>query len=71
VQVVDRQTGELGVVSQNVDVSGKRPLAGEAIYALPVAGGHGDVALFGRVESAPAGSQNQTYMGGARYRIRF
>ena len=71
VQVVDRETGELGVVSQNLDVSGKRPLAGEAIYALPVAGGHGDVALFGRVESAPAGSQAQTYMGGARYRIRF
>nr|MEA2797740.1 hypothetical protein [Phenylobacterium sp.] len=71
VQVVDRTTGELGVVTQSVDISGQRQIAGEALYSRPVSGGQGDVALFGRVETAPAGSQAQTYMAGARYRIRF
>jgi hypothetical protein len=71
VQVVDRQTGELGVVTQSVDIAGKRRLAGEAIYALPISGGDGDVAFFGRVETQPARTQGQTYMAGARYRVRF
>ena len=71
VQVTDRTTGDLGVVTQNLDISGQRQLAGEALYGLPVSGGHGDVALFGRVETPPAAGQGQTYIAGARYRIRF
>ena len=71
VQVIDRTTGDLGVVTQNVNISGQRQLAGEALYSVPVSGGHGDVALFGRVETTPAAGQGQTYMAGARYRIRF
>ena len=43
VQVIDRSTGELGVVTQSVDISGKRRLAGEALYSLPISGGEGDV----------------------------
>lgn len=75
VQVVDRQTGEIGIVTQSFDISGKRRIAGEAMYLKPINGGYGDVALFGRVES---GSQNPTtgsdqdgYVTGARYRIAF
>ena len=71
VQVVDRTTGDLGVVSQSLDIAGQRQLAGEALYAVPVSGGRGDVALFGRVETAPSAGQGQTYMAGARYRVRF
>jgi hypothetical protein len=71
VQVVDRQTGELGVVTQSLDIAGKRRLAGEALYVLPISGGKGDVALFGRAETQPDRSASQTYMAGARYRIRF
>jgi hypothetical protein len=71
VQVVDRETGELGVVTQRVDIAGKRRLAGEALYSLPVSGGDGDVAFFGRVETQPERTQGQTYMAGARYRVRF
>jgi Subtilase family len=71
VQVIDRTTGDLGVVTQNIDISGQRQLAGEALYGLPISGGHGDVALFGRVETPPAAGQGQTYIAGARYRIRF
>ena len=71
VQVIDRTTGDLGVVTQNIDISGQRELAGEALYGLPVSGGRGDVSFFGRVETAPAAGQGQAYMAGARYRIRF
>ena len=71
VQVVDRQTGELGIVTQNFDVSGQRRLAGEALYARPLAGDKADVALFGRVERDPGGPDGGSYMAGARYRIRF
>ena len=71
VEVINRETGELGVVTQSVDVAGKRRLAGEALYALPVSGGGGDVAFFGRVETQSERGSGQTYMAGARYRVRF
>ncbi|MDB5423439.1 MAG: hypothetical protein JWQ29_855 [Phenylobacterium sp.] len=70
-EVVDRQTGEIGVVTRSIDIAGKRRLAGEALYALPISGGEGDVALFGRVETQAQGAASQTYMAGARYRVRF
>jgi hypothetical protein len=69
--VVNRDTGELGVVTQSLDISGQRQLAGEAIYSRPLSDGRGVVGLFGRVETAPAGTQAQSYMAGARYRFRF
>jgi len=71
VEVIDRQTGELGVVSRSIDIAGQRRVAGEALYALPINGGDGDVSFFGRVETTPAAAQAQTYMAGARYRVRF
>ena len=69
VQVTDRDTGELGVVTQSIDVAGSRRVAGEALYSLPVQNGLGYVALFGRTESGA--EQGQTYMAGARYRLAF
>jgi hypothetical protein len=72
VQVVDRTTGELGVVTQSLDVTGKRRVAGEALYSWPVADGHGYVALFGRAETGgDASVATPSYMAGARYRIAF
>jgi hypothetical protein len=71
VQVTDRDTGELGVVSQDIDIAGQRQIAGEAIYSRALPDGHGVVGMFGRVESAPSAGQSQVYMAGARYRIRF
>jgi len=73
VQVIDRTTGEIGIASQSVDISGKRRLAGEALYLRPL-NNRSDVALFGRAETAAdaqAGHAGQTYMAGARYRIAF
>lgn len=75
VQVVDRQTGEIGIVTQSFDISGKRRIAGEAMYLKPINGGYGDVALFGRVESGSqnpnTGADEDSYVTGARYRIAF
>ena len=49
VEVVDRQTGELGVVKQTVALqSPARIHVAEAIYRRPVMGGAADVSLFGR-----------------------
>ena len=71
VQVVDRNTGDLGVVSQDIDIAGQRQIAGEAIYQQALKDGHGVVGLFGRVETSPAPGQSDAYMAGARYRLRF
>jgi len=71
VEVVDRTTGELGVVSRSVDIAGQRRVAGEAVYSLPTNGGFGYVALFGRAETQNETSDAQAYMAGARYRLAF
>ena len=71
VQVVDRETGELGVVNQSLDIAGKRRLAGEALYLRPLDGGREDVSFFGRVESQVESTSNTSYIAGARYRLAF
>jgi hypothetical protein len=71
VEVVDRNTGELGVVSHDIDISGQRRIAGEALYAWPVKSGQGYVALFGRAETLTDADQAQAYTLGARYRLHF
>jgi hypothetical protein len=69
VQVIDRETGKIGPVTQSFDISGKRRIAAEAFYAKPM--GEGDVAFFGRAETDDGGRTTDRYMGGARYRIAF
>jgi len=71
VEVIDRTTGELGVVSHDIDIAGKRRIAGEALYAWPVQDGNGYLALFGRAETLTQGTQAQAYTLGTRYRVRF
>lgn len=71
VQVIDRETGQLGVVSQGVDIAGKRRIAAEALYMAPIQAGQGDVALFGRAETGAEGTSRESYVTGARYRIAF
>ncbi len=71
VEVVDRDTGELGVVTHQVDISGQRRVAGEALYSWPTDGGRGYVALFGRAETQTDTQTPQAYMAGARYRVAF
>jgi len=69
VQVINRDTGEIGPVTQSFDITGKRRIAAEAFYARSV--GQGDVALFGRAETDDGGKTTDRYMAGARYTFAF
>jgi hypothetical protein len=71
-QVVDRNTGELGQATQNFDISGKnRRFTGELLYATPMTG-NGEVSLFGRAEyaSGSGGGIDGMVIGG-RVRLGF
>jgi hypothetical protein len=73
VQVIDRTTGELGVVDQPFDAAGdSRSLIGEMLYEMPILQGQGDLGLFGRAEVRPDGNLNlNQYAVGSRLSIRF
>jgi subtilisin family serine protease len=72
VQVVDRATGELGLVEQSFEVAGApRPYAGELLYASPVGGGAGEVGLFGRAELNNREAGGDVLTAGARMNLRF
>ena len=72
VQIVDRQTGEIGVVNHMMDLHQARPFAAEMLYGRPVLKGAGDVSLYGRADANPVGSTAKSeFMGGARFRVKF
>ncbi|MFZ4071958.1 MAG: S8 family peptidase [Caulobacterales bacterium] len=73
VQVVDRSSGRLGVVTQKVDLTGgDRRLIVEGMYSKPFLNGLGEVAAFARMDSTGAfdapGSDNVL---GASFKLRF
>lgn len=74
VQVIDRVTGELGVVDQSWGLGGgSRHFITEAQYGLPVLNGFGEVNLFGRVDIGGADSDGafSAVAGGARFNLSF
>jgi hypothetical protein len=72
VEVVDRQTGELGVVTHSLDISQARNYSAEALYSLPLFETRGALDLFGRAETQPGStSELKTYVAGGRFRIAF
>ena len=71
-QVVDRTTGEIGVVNHSLALQQDRPFAAELLYGRPVLKGVGDVSLYGRADLNPVGSASKSeFMGGARFRVKF
>jgi hypothetical protein len=74
VQVVDRETGALGDVTQTFDISSKsRRLTGELMYAAPVLKS-GEVSLFGRMDYRLNASDQRRVDGiviGGRVRMPF
>jgi hypothetical protein len=73
VEVVDRDTGALGVVTQTFAVPGAaRQFVGEMLYARPL-GRLGEISLFGRAQLRSAATPEGTprLMGGTRFRIGF
>lgn len=69
VRVLDRETGEVGVATDSFDVATtERRYVGEAIYALPMAGG--ELSAFGRGEIEDTGD-SVNYVAGVRARVPF
>ncbi len=76
IAVVDRNTGEIGVVTESFDISheGKRRLVAEGLYRTPLLGGASEISLFARAEMRPSANlDNATpnLMTGARFRVPF
>lgn len=74
VQVIDRQTGELGLVTERFDLPGsKRPLVGELQYARSMMDGQADLALFGRARLRGDQPIDQAagVTAGARFTLRY
>ena len=73
VQVVDRETGEIGVVSQTIDTaSAGRRFVAEAIYGLSLMDGRSELSAFGRGQlggETPADEARFTV--GGRWQIAF
>ena len=70
VEVVDRRTGEKGVVTRTFDVEQERPLAAEIQYGRALSGA--EVTFFGRLDVNPAQTAStQTVLAGARLKVAF
>ena len=74
VQVVDRATGELGVVDQQWSLAGGgRHYVAEAQYAVPLMEGRSELSLFGRMDigDVDIDGQYDAFAGGARFTMSF
>ena len=72
VEVVDRLTGQIGVVNHRFSLAGKeRPYSGEFLYASPVLEGKGEVSLFGRADIGSSRVDGEGFVVGGRFRFDF
>jgi len=74
VQVIDRQTGALGEVTQRFAIPGKkRPMIGEFHYSRSLAGGRADLAMFGTAQFAgdPVDATSADFRSGLRFQLRW
>ena len=68
--VVDRQTGELGPITQSFGIETKRRVNGEIVYATQITD-NSDFGLFGRYVSEGGQDQEENFMIGANFGLRF
>ncbi|HEX8301004.1 S8 family peptidase [Sphingomonas sp.] len=72
VKVIDRATGEIGVVNERFDIAGPgRRYIAEAVYGGSILDGRGEVALFGRAELRQVDATMPRMMAGSRLRLAF
>lgn len=73
--VVDRQTGELGVINESASAAmAKQPLVGEMTYDTPVMKGAGEAGLFLRATDGVNdgyGGMGRTVLGGVKLTFRY
>lgn len=72
-RVIDRSTGEIGIETDTWQLGSERAIFTEVLYATPVFGGAGDLAVFGRFEVAGGTIRDETggLASGARFRFEF
>lgn len=72
VEVVDRSTGELGIVTERVELTaGARQFFLEGLYAAPVLDGAGEFSAFFRLDASPSAAEPVEEIVGAQFRIGF
>ncbi|PTQ11572.1 hypothetical protein CLG96_09075 [Sphingomonas oleivorans] len=74
VQVIDRQTGEIGPVTNSVDIAtGQRQYVAEFLYGRSMFNGTGEMSLFGRAHLRPGATTQASanYIVGGRLRFGF
>jgi hypothetical protein len=72
-QVVDRDTGELGLVTDKWNLAGSdRPLVAEVLYATPVLDGAGELSLTAKMNFGGAGAgENEGFTIGSRFSVKW
>jgi hypothetical protein len=73
-QVVNRDTGELGPVTDKWDLStGERPLVAEVLYATPVLDGAGELSLTAKLTLAGTndGEEEGAIAIGSRFAVKW
>ena len=69
-QIVDRATGEVGMVDNEFGIDGaSRVHTGELLYAAPIQNGRGEISLFGRATLGAASDYRAGFAGGFRIRL--
>jgi Subtilase family len=72
VEVIDRQTGEIGVVNHRFSLAGReRKYTGEFLYAAPVLEGQGELSLFGRADVGGGEVEGEGFVVGGKFRLDF
>ncbi|KEO90561.1 hypothetical protein EH31_10770 [Erythrobacter longus] len=69
-QVIDRQTGELGMVTQTFGIQTERRITAEAVYSMPLST-RSDFALFGRHVSAGNTANEAGFVVGGNFNLNF
>ncbi|WP_300530453.1 S8 family peptidase [Maricaulis sp.] len=72
-RIIDRDTGELGLVSQDWELGGMRPTVLEVMYASPLPGAQADITLFNRFEVSgeQISEQRVGLLSGVRFELKF
>jgi hypothetical protein len=73
VGVIDRTTGEIGLLDQSFAPRGHFPVAGQAMYGLALPKGKGEFSFFGRVDrdAELIGTNTFGYSGGVQLHLAF
>ena len=73
VQITDRSTGEIGVVERSYELSGDRPLVGEALYSRSMLNDRARISAFARGDLSGVSTASRTISTelGVRASVRF